>query len=374
MSRAIVYNVVGALAVIAIIVLKIPILWVIVGGLAILAFVILNPFAPPVDAVPKGFVEKQFDTGKVILNYVEGPKNGQALLFIPGQMEFWQGYKLVLPHFAKQYHVFVVDVRGHGKSTRTPGEYSYNIVGQDLKAFLENVIKEPAIVSGLSSGAVLAIWLAANAPDLVQAAVSEDPPLFSAMYPRIENEKYMYRIFKVAIDTLGKPERDILGYFMQQGIPKEGQEALLLIPPWIARFIVGDFELNKRLRPNKKYDVPMAPYSGKLGFKFISEYDVDFSKATIDGRLTSGFDPERTLARIRCPMLLIHAKWSRHAYWGLIGAMDDEDAERIRRKVEHLTYVKVDSFHDVHLSKPRVFIKVVDGFLKSLEPKSLLQA
>jgi pimeloyl-ACP methyl ester carboxylesterase len=360
----------GALIVIAIIVLKISILWVILGVLAILVFVILNPLAPPVESVPKGFVEKQFDTGKVILNYVEGPENGPALLFIPGQMEFWQGYKLVMPHFARKFHVFVVDVRGHGKSTRTPGEYSYNIIGQDLKAFLENVIKGPAIVSGLSSGAVLAIWLAANAPDLVLAAISEDPPLFSAMYPRIEHEKYMYRIFKVAIDTLGRPQRDILEYFMQQGIPKEGREDLLLIPPWIAKFIVGDFELNRRLRPNRKYDVPMAPYSGKLGFKFISEYDVDFSRATIDGRLTSGFDPEQTLKKINCPMLLIHAKWSRDKNWGLLGAMDDEDAGKILASVEHLTYVKVDSFHDVHLSKPAMFIKVVDGFLTSLDPKS----
>jgi pimeloyl-ACP methyl ester carboxylesterase len=373
MSRAIIYNVLGALVVITIIVLKIPVVWVIVGGLAILVLVILDPFSPPVESVPKGFTEKKFNTGKVILNYVEGPKNGPPLLFIPGQMEFWQGYKLVIPHFSKTYHVFVVDVRGHGKSTRTPGEYSYNIIGQDLGVFLEQVIQQPAIVSGLSSGAVLAIWLAANAPEFVYAAISEDPPLFSAMYPRIEHEAYMYRIFQVAIDTLGKPKRDILDYFMKQGIPKEGQKELLLIPAWIAKFIVGDFEFNKKLRPNKKYDVPMAPYSGKLGFKFISEYDVDFSKATIDGRLTEGFDPDQTLGRIRCPMLLIHAKWSRDKNWGLIGAMDDGDAEKIRSSVKDLTYVKVDSFHDVHLSKPKIFIKVVDSYLESLRKERVLQ-
>ena len=43
------------------------------------------------------------------------------------------------------------------------------------------------------------------------------------------------------------------------------------------------------------------------------------------------------------------------------------DAARIRATVKHLTYVKVDSFHDVHLSKPKAFIGVVDGFLKSLQ-------
>jgi len=327
---------------------------------------IFNPFVPSVESVPEGFSEKKFNTGKITINYVEGPNNGKPILFIPGQMEFWQGYKLVIPHFSKKYHVFAVDIRGHGKSTKTPGDYSYKSCGEDLKEFLEKVIKEPAIVSGLSSGAVLALWLAANIPEFVSVAISEDPPLFSAMYPRIKDEKYLYRIFKVAIDTLGKPKRDILDYFMKQGIPKEGQKELLLIPPWIAKFIVGDFNINKKLRPNNKYDVPMAPYSGKLGFKFISEYDVDFSKATIDGRLTEGFDPESTLRKIKCPTLLIHAKWSRDKNWGLMGAMDDDDAEKIRSIVKNLTYVKVDSFHDVHLSKPKMFIKAVDNYLENL--------
>lgn len=367
MLRAIIYNVMGALLVILILIFKIPVSFVLIAGLAILVFVIVDPFAAPVESVPKGFAEKQYDTGSAILNYVEGPDTGPPLLLIPGQMEFWQGYKLVIPHFCRNYHVFAVDVRGHGKSSRTPGEYSYNIIGQDLTTFLQNVVRSPAIVSGLSSGAVLAIWLAANAPDLVREAISEDPPLFSAMYPRILCEKYMARIFQVAIDTLGKPVRDILGYFMQQGIPKEGRQDLLLIPPWIAKFIVGDFELNKKLRPHRKYDVPLAPYSGRLGFKFISEYDVDFSRATIDGRLTAGFDPQETLSRIRCPLLLIHAKWSRDKNWGLIGAMDDQDAEKIRSSVKQVTYVQVDSFHDVHLSKPRIFTRVVDGFLKQLD-------
>jgi len=190
----------------------------------------------------------------VILNYVEGPDNGPPILFIPGQTEFWQGYKLVIPSFTKHYHVFVINIRGHGKSTHTPGEYSYNIIGEDLKEFLERVIKKPTIISGLSSGAILAIWLAANAPDSVSTAISEDPPLFSSMWSRISDEKYMYRIFETMIVALDKSQRDLMGYFLAQGIPKPGYEKIFLIPPWIAKFIVGLFELNKKFRPTKKYD------------------------------------------------------------------------------------------------------------------------
>ncbi|MDD4902764.1 MAG: alpha/beta hydrolase [Patescibacteria group bacterium] len=367
MGKAILYNIIGILAVLAIIFFKIPMLWVILGLFIILIFIVFNPFMPAVESIPKGFAEKKFDTGKVTLNYVEGPDNGPPLLFIPGQMEFWQGYKLVIPNFSKNHHVFIVDVRGHGKSTRTPGEYSYNIIGEDFKEFLKNVVKKPAIVSGLSSGAILSLWLAANAPEFVSIAISEDPPLFSSMWPRIKEEKYMYRLFEVAVECLGKPKRDVLGFFMKQGIPKPGYEKLFLIPPWIAKFIVGLFELNKKFRPAKMYDIPLAPFNGRVGFKFLCEYDVDFSRATIDGRLTEGFEPESTLKKINCPVLLIQARWSRHETWGLLGALDDNDVEKARSIVKNIKVAKANAVHDVHLSKPKVFIKIVNEYLKALE-------
>ncbi len=366
MLKVVGYQAVGALAVVAVAVLKLPLGWVILGAAAIWAVMAWDPFVPLVESIPQGFAEKQYDTGAVTLNYVEGPDNGPPLVLIPGQVEFWQGYKLVLPHFARRFHVFAVDVRGHGKSSRTPGEYSYVRCGEDLSLFLKGVVGKPAIVSGLSSGAVLALWLAANAPESVAAAISEDPPYFSSLWPRIASEPYMHYLFETMVEFLGKPERDVRGYFRKQGIPKKGRKELMLIPRWIADFIVGDFYVNRRLRPRHQYDVPMAPFSGRVGFKFLCEYDVDFSKATIDGRLSEGFDPEGTLRKISCPVLLIHASWSRHETWGLLGAMDDQDAGRIRSLVRNLEYVQVKAVHDVHLSKPKVFIKVVDGFLDRL--------
>lgn len=367
MNKIVLYHVLGILAILAVILLRIPLVWIVLGILAIIIAILLYPLVFSVEAVPKGFTEKKFDTGNVILNYIEDPDHGPPLVFIPGQTEFWQGYKLVVPHFSKHHHVFVVDLRGHGKSTRTPGDYSYTSCGEDLQKFLKGIVGRPAVVSGLSSGAILAVWLAANAPEFVSAAISEDPPLFSSLWPRIKDEKYMFYLFETMVDYLGKPERDMLGYFLHQGIPKKGKEELFLIPPWIARFIVGGFELNKKLHPSRPYDVPLFPFSGKVGLKFLSEYDVDFSRATIDGRLTRGFDPESTLKQINCPVLLIQARWSRHETWGLLGALDDNEVTRIQSLVRDLTFMKADSIHDVHLSNPKKFIKIVDMYLHSLE-------
>jgi pimeloyl-ACP methyl ester carboxylesterase len=366
MNKAIIYGALGILAILAIAVYHVPGFWIFLGVIVFLLAKTFNPFRLSIETIPKGFAEKKFNIGQVTLNYVEGPDNGPSLLFIPGQMEFWQGYELVLPYFSKNYHIFVIDVRGHGKSTYTPGEYSYNIIGEDLKEFLKNVVKKPAIVSGLSSGAILALWLAANAPENVSVAISEDPPLFSSMYPRIKEEKFMHRLFETAIETLGKPKRDIKGFFAKQGIPIEGKEKLLLMPAFIASYRAMSFRLNEKIRPSRKYDLLNARFDQRAGLKFISEYDVDFSKATIDGRLTEGFDSEETLKKIKCPVLLIHAYWSRHKTWGLLGALDDNDVEKIRSIVKDIKVVKVNAIHDVHLAKPKIFVKVVNEFLKGL--------
>jgi pimeloyl-ACP methyl ester carboxylesterase len=339
-------------------------------ALALSGALVYALFALPrvrVAGIPEGFAEKQFRTGEVTLNYVEGPRRGVPLLLIPGQMESWQGYKPVLADLAKRFHVFAVDLRGHGKSSRTPGCYSYNSCGGDLKQFLEGVIGEPALVSGLSSGAVLAVWLGAYAPACVRAVIAEDPPMFSSLWPRIRDEKFMAYNFQSAVDALGGPgPRDLDAVFSRMGIPnpKEGQQdALLLIPRPIAKGIVGLYKINRRLRPGRPYDAPFLPFSIRAGFKFYLEYDTDFSVATLDGRLSAGFDPDDALRRVGCPMLLLHATWSRHPTWGLLGAMDDADAQRMRALVADLTYVPVRSGHTMHMSKPKLYLERVLRFV-----------
>lgn len=209
-----------------------------------------------VAGIPEGFQEFNFTIKDVTINYVAGPDNGLPLLLIPGQMESWQGYKCVLLELAKRFHIFVPDIREHGKSTWTPGQYLYNICGDDLKHFIQGVIQQPTLVAGLSSGGVLAIWLAANAPEDVLAIIAEDPPIFSSIWPRIQDEKFMARNFRLAVDILGKPgERDVARYLSEAGAPVEGKSELLKIPPFIIKIMFFMARLNRTVRPHSPYDV-----------------------------------------------------------------------------------------------------------------------
>lgn len=78
-------------------------------------------FERRMSAVDKaGFVEKQATIDGLSLTYAEGPDNGPALLLIHGQAVDWKNYAPVLPELSKRYHVFAVDVLGHGGSARAP--------------------------------------------------------------------------------------------------------------------------------------------------------------------------------------------------------------------------------------------------------------
>ena len=137
-----------------------------------------GPHNPDATYVDHGLVEHAVDLGEVHMNYATlGDLSSPALLLIPGQSESWWGYEAAMPLLAEHFHVFAVDLRGQGRSTRTPGRYTLDNMGNDLVRFIDVVIARPTLVSGLSSGGVLSAWLSAYAkPGQVVAAVYEDPP------------------------------------------------------------------------------------------------------------------------------------------------------------------------------------------------------
>src|SRR3546814_7957166 len=126
-------------------------------------------------------------------------------MLLHAQLMYWLDYSRVMPALAKDYHVFVVDYQGHGATTY-PDDYpmTANQIGADLGAFMDQLIAQPAFVSGNSSGGLLTAWLAANRPDAVRAVVLEDPPLFASEYPEIKNTVAI-KAFESSYDVANDP-------------------------------------------------------------------------------------------------------------------------------------------------------------------------
>src|SRR5512132_2372828 len=88
------------------------------------------------------FAEQLVDLGEIEMNYAEAGDDAlPALLLIPGQTESWWGYEAAMPRLAEHFEVFAVDLRGQGRSTRTPGRYTLDNMGNDLVRFLDLVVR-----------------------------------------------------------------------------------------------------------------------------------------------------------------------------------------------------------------------------------------
>ncbi len=141
-----------------------------------------GPDFPKETYIPHAFQEATIDLGEVVMNYaVAGEESAPALLLLPAQAESWWAYEAAMQQLAADYRVYAVDLRGQGRTTRTPGRYTVDNIANDVVRFIQLVIGRPTIVAGNSSGGVVAAWLAAYAPPgLVRAVYLEDAPIFSS--------------------------------------------------------------------------------------------------------------------------------------------------------------------------------------------------
>lgn len=323
--------------------------------------------------VAAGYVEHQYNTGEVNLNYVVGPNNGSALVLIPAQMGIWETYCKVMPELAKHFQVYVVEIRGHGKSSWTPGNYSWKSIGEDMRAFLKNVVKRPAIISGNSSGGIIALWCGANVPELVAGIVLEDAPVFAVEMPRFKKrDRFVYNGLVHAVEVLGDlKHRDLANYFKGQEMPVSATRTKRF-PDWMVRLLSKKIRQEQALQPNQPLELKRwyLPHVLTLLFKSLSMFDPDFARAFVDGRMYEGLDHTEALKRVKCPLLVLHATWHRYEEYGLVGAMDDDDAAQIKKIVPHSQYKKIPANHVIHMYKPKEFIKAIELFAKDIHERS----
>lgn len=269
--------------------------------------------------------EKSFDTGVVSLNYAEGPPSGPPLVLLHGVGWRWQNFLPVIPPLLVRWHIYALDFRGHGLSGRVAGAYRFIDYAQDTIAFLRTQAAELAILLGHSLGAMVAISVAAEAPDLVRAIVLEDPPLTAFLKDRGLSEP-PHEMF-VAYRNLAS----------SGGSVDELASALAVIEP------------EEDAAANRAWA------------KSLSQADTDVLTVIIDNRVIEGYDTEALLRRISCPVLLLQGDPV------LGGALEDLDAEYAVSLLSRCTFVHLPGVgHGIHYLQPEAFRRIVVDFLESL--------
>jgi pimeloyl-ACP methyl ester carboxylesterase len=210
----------------------------------------------------------------------DGTSGGKAVLLLHGLSGISSSYDAVVRSLDPGLDISRLDLRGHGRSGRAPGTYTVPYYAADVAAFIEQVIGRPTVLAGHSLGGVITHHLAATRPDLVTAALCEDPPLyfcdqalfdasmFGTIFPMLEAEMRK-------LQARGASKDEVIKFVANSPSPAGGKASDTQTPEATA----------------SRADALM------LG-------DPDVWGPAIHGGALSGYDPD---AAVRCPLTIMAA-------------------------------------------------------------------
>jgi pimeloyl-ACP methyl ester carboxylesterase len=328
----------------------------------------------------------KLDDGSEIY-YIEGPDNGPELLLLHGQQVSCYDYTKVLPKLSQHFHIYALDYYGHGKSSKNPDKYSAVEIGGDIIWFIEKVIKEKVYISGHSSGALLAAYVSAKAPDHVIATVLEDGPFFSTLPGRAE-KTISWLGFKNMYDYLHQDEIDT---FMEYSLENDyTREVFNSKDPRAWDKIVKEPAL--RYLEKHPGEIPKVwYYPPRLGINALyalnanmqdgtANYDLRFGVTFYDFSWFEGFDLEEILINIQSPTIVMHVapgEMTAPSYYDengiLLAAMDETDARKVVDLVPNSKYIGgFKSYHDIHADLPDDYIEVLLDLKDQIEENDKL--
>lgn len=111
------------------------------------------------------------------LAVAEWPGQGPPLVLLHGIGSRGTSWQPVAPRLAERFHLYALDLRGHGASDKPPAGYLLADYAADLAAVVDRLGLARPLVVGHSLGALVALTWAAAEPERAAGLVLEDPPL-----------------------------------------------------------------------------------------------------------------------------------------------------------------------------------------------------
>jgi pimeloyl-ACP methyl ester carboxylesterase len=248
----------------------------------------------------------------VRIHYVEVPREAPQLLLIHGIGMDWRVWQATLRRLAPYFHVYALDLRGHGESDKPDHGYSLAHYAADAEDVIEALGLSQAAIVGSSLGGAVAIAIE-SPEDLVSHRILVDPPL------------------------TGGPVRDAAMFRQIRRLKHE--------PPGL----LADFLATQN------------PGSSRLLMNAMSEMWHEASDGVIEDLLADAdryFQLDASLEDIEGPVLLMQADPS------LGGVLTDEQAKHALSKLRNGRLVSMPgSGHAIHATKPAEFARLVLEFV-----------
>jgi pimeloyl-ACP methyl ester carboxylesterase len=279
--------------------------------------------------------EIQFTDGPVPLNITIGPTNGPPLVMFHGLGRRGIDFLALVPSLVTRWQVYLVDHRGHGGSGRAAGRYRVVDHTEDALAVV-NWLGRPAVLFGHSLGALVAAGAAASRPEMVRAAILEDPP--SAAFLTNLSQTGYYPTFQAMRRLSGsdRPVNEVASELGETRVPTpNGMKRLSTLRDACAlRFIA----------------------------RCLRDLDGEVFGPAIEGEWMTGYDERAVWRGIRCPTLLLRGD-------PLAGGMlPSGDADRMLVDIRGLSAIDLPGVgHLIHWTATELTARYVLAFLESLQ-------
>jgi len=256
--------------------------------------------------------EKFFDTGTVMLNYLDdGSASAEPLVMLHGGAWRWQEYLPLIPTLSQRWHIYAMDLRGNGRSGWVAERYRLEDFTEDTVAFIKQ-LNAPVVIVGHSLGGAIALMTAARFPERVKALIIEDTALTLENYKRIiESSRDMYGLW-LDLKKSVQSEKEL-----SLALSEKYRDYPGVTSQWILFFAGCLWQLD-------------PTYFNALLYDF-------------DG-FTKGYDYKQILSKIKCPILFIRGE----VRFGAV--MTEDEILWLKKNFSNVRYSQINGVgHLLHL-------------------------
>jgi len=259
----------------------------------------------------------------ISMNY-EVTGKGRWLTLIHGAADNLEAWWNQVPVFSQHYRVLTYDVRGYGQTETPPGEYTINILVQDLYELLKALGINGTYVLGYSRGGMVAAELTLSHPELVKALIIAN----SEVVPIHRSQEDRQEMKKLRQERMNNVEKHGLEGIMEESTAK------VFSPGWLEQN-PEVFEHYKRIRLKNDPEAYLVAI-----------------------RAMAWGMPHSDVSGIRCPTLIIAGEKD-----GLMGAESGRACQELIAG-SHLKII--DTGHASAIENPLEFNSIVLAFLAGL--------